>query len=225
MRTECQIPRANALGIWLPDSHAPSCIVTTNPSRTGLNPLNWTLSRCIENYLQIFKSVVNDTFEILYQFNPCNIIHPLINQYRRFFPHSYLFWWYFQETILLLMSRAQASTAYSAIRAVCFRQCHLVVTAQQEVTSPPIMKAKPRAPGPDGIHSNLLKHLPEDKLKILKEILNKIWISADFPQQWRVATVIPIPKPNKDHTDLLSYDPLHWPAVYAKFWSTWLMPA
>ena len=70
------------------------------------------------------------------------------------------------------------------------------------------MKAKPRAPGPDGIHNNLLKHLPEDTLKILKEILNKIWISADFPQQWRAATVIPIPKPNKDHTGPLSYWPI-----------------
>ena len=71
-----------------------------------------------------------------------------------------------------------------------------------------IMKAKPRASGPDGIHNNLLKHLPEDTLRILKEILNKIWISADFPQQWRAATVIPIPKPNKDHTDPLSYRPI-----------------
>ena len=71
-----------------------------------------------------------------------------------------------------------------------------------------IMKAKPRAPGPDGVHNNLLKHLPEDTLRILKEILNKIWISADFPQQWRAATVIPIPKPNKDHTDPLSYRPI-----------------
>ena len=71
-----------------------------------------------------------------------------------------------------------------------------------------IMKAKPRAPGPDGIHNNLLKHLPEDTLKILKDILNKIWISVDFPQQWRAATVIPIPKPNKDHTDPLSYRPI-----------------
>ena len=40
------------------------------------------------------------------------------------------------------------------------------------------------------------------------EILNKIWISADLPQQWRSATVIPIPKPNKDHTDPLSYQPI-----------------
>ena len=71
-----------------------------------------------------------------------------------------------------------------------------------------IMKAKPRAPGPDRIHNNLLKHLPEDTLKTLKEILNKIWTSADFPQQWRAATVIPIPKPNKDHNDPLSYWPI-----------------
>ena len=54
-----------------------------------------------------------------------------------------------------------------------------------------ILKAKPRAPGPDGILNNLLKHLPEDTLKILKEILNIIWISGDFPPQWRAATVIP----------------------------------
>ena len=71
-----------------------------------------------------------------------------------------------------------------------------------------ISKAKPRAPGPDGINTNLLKHLPEDTLKTLKEILNKIWISADFPKQWRATTVIPIPKPNKDHTDPLSYRPI-----------------
>ena len=49
---------------------------------------------------------------------------------------------------------------------------------------------------------------PEDTLKILKEILNKIWISADFPHQWRAATVIPIPKPNIDHTDPVSYRPI-----------------
>ena len=71
-----------------------------------------------------------------------------------------------------------------------------------------ILKAKPRAPGPDGIHNNLLKHLPEDTLKILKEILNNIWISGDVPPQWSVATVIPIPKPNKDHSNPLSYRPI-----------------
>ena len=71
------------------------------------------------------------------------------------------------------------------------------------------MKAQPRASGPDGIRKKLLKHLPEDTLKILKDIQNNIWISADFPDQWRAATVIPIHIPNKDHTDPLSYRPLH----------------
>ena len=35
-----------------------------------------------------------------------------------------------------------------------------------------------------------------------------IWISGDFPPQWRAATVIPIPKPFKDHTNPLSYRPI-----------------
>ena len=69
-----------------------------------------------------------------------------------------------------------------------------------------ILKAKPRAPGPDMIHNNLLKHLPEDTLNVLKEILNIIWISGDFLPQWRAATVIP--KPNKAHANSLSYRPI-----------------
>ena len=68
-----------------------------------------------------------------------------------------------------------------------------------------ILKAKLHAPRPDGIHNNLLKHLPGDTLKILKANLNKIWATGDFPHQWRAATVIPIPKPNKDHNDPNSY--------------------
>ena len=71
-----------------------------------------------------------------------------------------------------------------------------------------ILKAKPRGPGPDGIHNNLLKYLPKDTLKILKDILNNIWTTGDFPHQWRATTVIPIPKPNKDHADQNSYRPI-----------------
>ena len=59
-------------------------------------------------------------------------------------------------------------------------------------------------PGPDGIHNNLLKRLLEDTSKILKDILNIIWW---FPPQWRAATVIPIPKPNKDHANPVNYRP------------------
>ena len=50
---------------------------------------------------------------------------------------------------------------------------------------------------------------PRTHCKILKkDILNKICICGDFPHQGRAASVIPIPKPNKDHTDPLSYRPI-----------------
>ena len=61
---------SNALGIGLPVSHAPLCIVTTNPSKTGLNTLtnvsmstNYTtgwykiiraISSCVEFYICIY---------------------------------------------------------------------------------------------------------------------------------------------------------------------------
>ena len=41
------------------------------------------------------------------------------------------------QSIIGLFKILQMIPVLSAIRAVCFRQCHLVVTAQQEVTSPP----------------------------------------------------------------------------------------
>jgi ribonuclease HI len=69
-------------------------------------------------------------------------------------------------------------------------------------------KAKDSATGADKIHYQLLKHLPELCLKTLLGIFNKIWDFGTFPNSWRMATVIPIPKPNKDHSDPLNYRPI-----------------
>ena len=55
--------------------------------------------------------------------------------------------------------------------------------------------------GPDEIHYQLLKHLPKSSLLLLSDIFNKIWISGDFPSDWRKVIVIPIPKPVKDPTN------------------------
>ena len=38
--------------------------------------------------------------------------------------------------------------------------------------------------------------------------MNDIWTSGDLPSIWKLATVIPIPKPNKDHTDPSNYRPI-----------------
>jgi len=64
------------------------------------------------------------------------------------------------------------------------------------------------AVGPDDIHYQLLKHLPESSLLVLLEIFNKIWVSGDFPSDWRKAIIIPISKPGKDPTNPSSYRPI-----------------
>ncbi|WP_135568261.1 hypothetical protein [Solemya elarraichensis gill symbiont] len=82
-----------------------------------------------------------------------------------------------------------------------------------------LSKSHNTAPGPDGIHYELLKHLPSQSLELLLEIFNYIWTSGSLPSSWKEATVIPIPKPSKDHTNPANYRPSLLPVVYAKPWN------
>ena len=40
------------------------------------------------------------------------------------------------------------------------------------------------------------------------DIINKTWKSDTFPESWREALIISIPKPGKDHFNSLSYRPI-----------------
>ena len=71
-----------------------------------------------------------------------------------------------------------------------------------------IKKAKNSSEGPDKIHYELLKHLPTCALQLLLDIYNKIWTEGPFPDVWRLATIIPIPKPDKDLSLPASYRPI-----------------
>ena len=71
-----------------------------------------------------------------------------------------------------------------------------------------IKKAKNSAEGPDEIHYEILKHLPMCTLELLLEIYNRIWTEETFPDIWRHAIIIPIPKPDKDHSLPSSYRPI-----------------
>ena len=64
------------------------------------------------------------------------------------------------------------------------------------------------ATGPDEIHYQMLKHLPESSLQALLSIFNNIWTTGDFPEDWRLATVIPIPEPGKDPAEPTNYRPI-----------------
>ena len=71
-----------------------------------------------------------------------------------------------------------------------------------------LSKSHDTAPGPDEIHYQFLKHLPEPSLKVLLKIFNVLWETGTFPEIWRKAIVIPIPKPGKDGSDPSNYRPI-----------------
>ena len=71
-----------------------------------------------------------------------------------------------------------------------------------------IRQSKNSAPGPDQIHYEPLKHLPVNALQILLAAFNKVWCGGKFPDLWRKATIIPIPKPGKDHRNPSNYRPI-----------------
>ena len=58
-----------------------------------------------------------------------------------------------------------------------------------------IHKAHDSATGPDNIHYQMLKNLPQLALDTLLQGFNDTWISGSFPSVWSEATIIPIPKP------------------------------
>ena len=64
------------------------------------------------------------------------------------------------------------------------------------------------APGPDQIHNLILKHLPEETILLLLNIFNDIYTKQEFPTSWHDATIIPIPKPGKDHSNPSNYRPI-----------------
>ena len=64
-----------------------------------------------------------------------------------------------------------------------------------------LSKAHDTSPGPDDIHYQFLKHLPESSLSILLKTFNDIWETGNVPKSLKKATIIPIPKPGKDNTN------------------------
>ena len=63
----------------------------------------------------------------------------------------------------------------------------------QEITIQEVIKAvrslKNTAPGPDRIHSIMLKHLQYHHLEHLTRFFNHIWQKRDFPTQWRLSLI------------------------------------
>ena len=69
-------------------------------------------------------------------------------------------------------------------------------------------RAHDTAVGPDDIHYQIIKNIPDIGLLTLLNIFNTIWEKESFPDIWRKAIVIPIPKPGKDSTNPTNYRPI-----------------
>ena len=62
--------------------------------------------------------------------------------------------------------------------------------------------------GPDGLHYQMIRHLPPISFVFLLTLFNRIWSSGDFPPIWREAIVLPFLKPNKTGTLPQDYRPI-----------------
>ena len=63
-------------------------------------------------------------------------------------------------------------------------------------------------PGPDDVPYALVRHLNVECFNFLLSFFNRIWTEGAFPSQWGLATVLPIPKPGKDHSNISNFRPI-----------------
>ena len=71
-----------------------------------------------------------------------------------------------------------------------------------------LSSVKDSCPGHDSITYSMLKNSDESLKFHILEIFNEIFLGGIFPAAWRISTIIPIAKPNKDHSDLQNYRPI-----------------
>jgi len=72
------------------------------------------------------------------------------------------------------------------------------------------------APGEDGIPYSFFSHLGDNSLKYYLEVINIIFLTGDIPTSWKSHIILPVHKPNKDPTDILSYRPIALAPVILK---------
>lgn len=80
--------------------------------------------------------------------------------------------------------------------------------SQQEVEDTIKSLQVKKTEGLDGIKNLYLKNLPRSRKQFLTFIVNSCLKLQYFPDRWKIAKVIPIPKPGKPSEDPNSYRPI-----------------
>lgn len=103
----------------------------------------------------------------------------------------------------------------SSIKSFHYNPSSLDIKTKQKLLTNPkeiknLIKSLPnnKSPGPDGIDYKIIKNLTQKAIVQIMYIINAILITGYFPDQWKKAIIIPIPKPNKDITNPINYRPI-----------------
>ena len=64
------------------------------------------------------------------------------------------------------------------------------------------------SPGEDRIVYSMIKNAHSSFQEHILNLYNRIYANRQFPTSWKTAIIIPIPKPNKDHSDPLNHRPI-----------------
>ncbi|GFR92515.1 LINE-1 retrotransposable element ORF2 protein [Elysia marginata] len=67
---------------------------------------------------------------------------------------------------------------------------------------------KKKSPDPDGILTDMIKHLGPHALSTLLDLFNNSWRTGCVPEVWKEAHIILIHKKGKSKTDPISYRPI-----------------
>ena len=86
----------------------------------------------------------------------------------------------------------------------CMTECLTLRELEEELKK---IKQK-KAPGPDGITNEMLKHLGPGAKRTLLRIYNQSWSTGTIPTNWKEAVIRPIPKKGRDKRDPSSYHPI-----------------
>lgn len=67
---------------------------------------------------------------------------------------------------------------------------------------------KKTSPGRNGICYEMIKHLPDNSLRIILKLFNKVWESWILPAEWKHGVLVPISKSGKGHSQPSNYRPI-----------------
>ena len=68
-----------------------------------------------------------------------------------------------------------------------------------------IKKSNHSVVGPDEVHNEFLKQLPDESVKCLLKLYDNIWVNGTFPETWTQSIIVPIDNSVKDTSNPLNY--------------------